>query len=385
MYDIFQLEYIERETIIHMLNLSILGITAFLVGFRSPLYKVFGSFCKPLRLTWIPERAYKLAIHTGIFGLIVLYLSIAKKFIFLSQGTTVFLGELSRFSIAILYLMILQKKMKFSGKIFFLIIFVIRMLIDLSTGCTSLIVGEISIILFLFIYHYKKIPWLQMGIGLLFFILVFAVRDEYRKYTWFEGEYATADPFKKAGVYLKLISERILNSGGEKITPEDYRKIMSRASALVTFAKVVYLTPEYVPYWGGYTYRYLYTSIIPRFLYPQKPVKILGQEFGHRYELLDPFDQTTSYNLPVLVEFYINFGVWGIIIGMLMIGIFFRNLYIFFNHPDAGEAGIVIGTIIFIGLYNLESDLSLILGNTLHYIILLYFLLKFNLATAKNI
>jgi len=69
---------------------------------------------------------------------------------------------------------------------------------------------------------------------------------------------------------------------------------------------------------------------------------------------------------------------------MFILGIIFRILYFIFNNPDMGEAGAIIGTVIFSGLYNLESDLSLMMGSVIHYIILLYLLFKFNLVSIEK-
>ncbi|MCM8792435.1 MAG: hypothetical protein NC826_04795 [Candidatus Omnitrophica bacterium] len=385
-YHLIQSAYIEHEVLIKVLNLSLLGIFVFLVSFYSPFYQLFKPLCPRLDISWNPQAVYKLALYTGISGLFFFYLNDTFSIIILSQGTTAFLTELTRFSIAIFYLLILQKQIAGRGKLIFLIIFILRLMQDLGTGSTSLVVVDLSIILFLYIYYHKKVPFNHILFSLVFFVLIFGVRDEFRKQVWYSGEYSRSNFFAKAGVYFRLIFEDLLHHKereGKKY--EEYEKVLQRADALITFSKVVTLTPEIIPYWNGYTYRYLYTSLVPRFLYPAKPMKILGQEFGHRYELLDPYDYTTSYNLPVLVEFYVNFGSLGIIVGMFILGFFFRILYQIFNYTHSGEGGIIIATVLLTVYYNLESDLSLLFGNFIHYVFLLYLLLKFNLVSTKRI
>jgi hypothetical protein len=129
-----------------------------------------------------------------------------------------------------------------------------------------------------------------------------------------------------------------------------------------TMVAVQTTTPTVVPYWQGATYVDLYWSLIPRFLYPDKPGKILGQDFGHRYGLLDKFDKTTSYNLPQLVEFYANFGIWGVAIGMLLLGVAQRVLYHILTAPDADASIPLLATIILAHCCNIESDLSAVYG-----------------------
>ena len=59
----------------------------------------------------------------------------------------------------------------------------------------------------------------------------------------------------------------------------------------------------------------------PRLLWPQKPQINTGHnEFGRRFELLSPDDYTTSMAPGLLGDLYLNFGVWGIVLGTMIIG-----------------------------------------------------------------
>ena len=110
---------------------------------------------------------------------------------------------------------------------------------------------------------------------------------------------------------------------------------------------------------------------------PEKPRKTLGQQFGHRYMFLHPQDVTSSYNLPILIEMYINFGPPAIIVGMFILGLIFRAFYNLFNHPAAGDGGFLLSAMIFTNLLSMESDFSLIFGNIINYIILFYIIIRF--------
>lgn len=207
-----------------------------------------------------------------------------------------------------------------------------------------------------------------------FFFILFSVRDEFRKLTWVEGEYENASPREKVGLYIKLAYQK-LTAGKEKYSAA-YQKLSGRMDNLVTFSRVVEMTPRYVPYWEGYSYSTLLSSFIPRLFMPKKPEKRLGQEFGHRYMFLNPRDVTTSYNLPMVIEMYINFGPIAIIVGMFILGLIYRALYALFNHPASGDGGLLLSTMIFINLLNIDSDFSLVFGNIIQYMILFYIILK---------
>ncbi|RKZ18355.1 hypothetical protein DRQ17_03330 [bacterium] len=98
----------------------------------------------------------------------------------------------------------------------------------------------------------------------------------------------------------------------------------------------------------------------------------MGQEYGHRYNFLNPNDYGTSFNLSMLIELYINFGVIGIIIGMFLIGVVYRILYRIMNYKGMSEGVAVIGAIIFMNLMNIESNISLVFGNVVEYTIIMY-------------
>ena len=60
-----------------------------------------------------------------------------------------------------------------------------------------------------------------------------------------------------------------------------------------------------VPFWDGYSIKY-YIKLIPRILWKNKPGDNLGNEFGHRYNVLTKDnsktilkDTNTSWNIPV--------------------------------------------------------------------------------------
>ena len=66
-------------------------------------------------------------------------------------------------------------------------------------------------------------------------------------------------------------------------------------------------------------------------LWPDKPEERLGQAFGHRYGVLQPADTITSENVPWLTEFFVNFGIAGVLLGMSLVGLVLAILEKLFN------------------------------------------------------
>jgi len=117
-----------------------------------------------------------------------------------------------------------------------------------------------------------------------------------------------------------------------------------------------------VPFWDGETYLSLVGFAVPRFIWPSKPTKTLGQDFGHRYGYLDSWDTWTSINLPFLIEFYANFGEIGVLIGMVIVGLIYRLLDNDLNRAGQPLQVTICSLVLLVPMLNIESDFSLVFG-----------------------
>ncbi len=87
------------------------------------------------------------------------------------------------------------------------------------------------------------------------------------------------------------------------------------------YAAQVEFQPEHQPYMHGKTFtENLLIILVPRILWPDKPVKFGGSEFVGRFTGMyqDP-DSQVSVGTPVNLEFYANFGPWG---AALLLGLY---------------------------------------------------------------
>ena len=134
---------------------------------------------------------------------------------------------------------------------------------------------------------------------------------------------------------------------------------------------VTTLSPDKITYWEGYSYKILMTKFVPRIFWANKPSDTLGNEFGLRYKVLSEKDNHTSWNMPVLNEFYVNFGLLGTIFGMLFLGAFFKTVTVLLNF-DYKNYFFLISFITLYPLFYLESHLSLTFGAVLQTFIFLY-------------
>ncbi|TRZ95490.1 hypothetical protein D4R78_03480 [bacterium] len=368
-YTIFQENYISQQVMLKTLTLCLWGIISFLVSFYGS-EQIFGNALPHFNISFDVTKVWKWGLRLTILGLAVSYYTSIKAVPVAFGSIAIFLDQLTLLGMGILFMTQLEGKLSLRPKMILWFVFIpIRFSFCLATGGFSTLVYETAIFVFIYLYCRQKIPWLFIIIIIIPYILIWGARDAFRKQAW-TGEYQGRNPFAKAFLYIKLIQQGAKED--EDFTYDAYGRLSLRTNHFVTFAKTVELTPDYIPYWEGYSYRTLTTSFLPRFLFPDKPKKIVGQEFGHRYDMLNPDDVVTSYNLPMPVEMYINFGPLGVVIGMFIIGLLVRIVYTLFNHPRCGEGGFLISAMVFMNLLNLESDFSLVFGSLVQHLVLFY-------------
>lgn len=139
-------------------------------------------------------------------------------------------------------------------------------------------------------------------------------------------------------------------------------KIIKRIALVSTLQRVVELTPHTVPYWDGTSFANIITDPIPRFLWHNKPKEVMGQTFGHRYRLINDSDTDTSMNLPWLIEFYINFGLPGVFVGMALAGGLMAILEWLLLRGSMPDVQVVAGWALVFPLTYQASNVSLMLG-----------------------
>jgi hypothetical protein len=126
-------------------------------------------------------------------------------------------------------------------------------------------------------------------------------------------------------------------------------------------------------------------AFVPRVLWPEKPQKRVGQDFGHRYGYLYTNDQSTSINLPFLVEFYANFGERGVYLGMFAIGMLLAVLQRYLNRPRQGWLRSLAALVLLVPIItNIESDFSLIFGGLILNGAAMYIVYRFLVAKCSR-
>ncbi|MFH1334406.1 MAG: hypothetical protein ABIH77_03790 [Pseudomonadota bacterium] len=151
-------------------------------------------------------------------------------------------------------------------------------------------------------------------------------------------------------------------------------QLIYRLNHLNELTEVMLRTPKEIPYLYGKTYRPFLYLTIPRILWPDKPYDKTGQMFGHRYGMLCISDGTTSINLPIPIEGWINFGFFGVILSAAILSFSLRFIWLFFVGENGHVGNVVIGALVLYSAINSESSFFLVLGGCLHTVIVYWLL-----------
>lgn len=148
-------------------------------------------------------------------------------------------------------------------------------------------------------------------LGLSLFVVYSAHRQEIRYRVWYGGDMETR-------------VESVLNTLGdfELLNPRDeihLRAINARLNQNELVGAAVEYTPQYREHARGLTFWQALIALVPRALWPDKPVVAGSMGLVTQYTGIG-FDATTSVGLGQVLEFYINFGHAGVIVGFVLLG-----------------------------------------------------------------
>ena len=228
-------------------------------------------------------------------------------------------------------------------------------------------------------YEYRNLIWGSENLN--------ATLDNYEYAK--EQSLKEQDLFDKSKNFIKTYYEGLLKFDLENVYTNNSSFLRRNFSRLThsyqSLVIVTTLSPKIIPYWEGYSYKILLTKLVPRIFWENKPSDTLGNEFGVRYNVLVD-NPTTSWNMPVLNEFYVNFGIIGIVLGMFFLGALYNLVSLNLNYSHNNYL-FLISFITLYPLFYLESHLSLTFGavvQTFLFLYLIIFLYKKSLLIIKK-
>lgn len=361
---------IPDEYIVFALGLSLLGLVALFIGYYGPFHRVLARLFPRVRMEWVNDHE-GLGIALGVIGVLGYATKVTHSMPLTVAAFVGLLADLSILGAIIVFALQLRGRAgPVTVALLWGVVIPVRLFLAASTGATFQILEVVLVLALTYTAVRRRVPWILLGIGLASLLIIRPGQIPFRALTWTGGTGdLSVSVFQRVALFKDIIKEVVI---GQATTASDAVQIVtSRLSHILTFAEVIELTPDVVPFWSGETYYPLLSKWIPRAVFPDKPLEVSGQDFGHRYGFLAPDDWTTSYNLPQLVEFYANFGVPGLMVGMFLLGILYRTLQRMFEHPRMGLGSVVGGVYVLSKLLSIESALSMVLGGVFWSIVFL--------------
>jgi oligosaccharide repeat unit polymerase len=128
-----------------------------------------------------------------------------------------------------------------------------------------------------------------------------------------------------------------------------FNLIGGRQVGLESLALVIDHTPE-EPYTLGSELALVAVAWVPRKVWPGKPIISVGKIF---YKKFYPaiYHEGTSVAVTLPGEFYWAFGLAGVVMGMLIIGILWRFLFEYLVRPKHNLSNILVVTFVFSGFF----------------------------------
>lgn len=281
-----------------------------------------------------------------------------------------------------IYLAMTRKISLYQSIIVLGILYPLVLLKILSHGSLSQILFYLVIVFLALFYVRRKIPWKILIIAGVFILVGYDTVFMFRGMTWTTLSHIQNDDSpiyshynvaQKAGLFWAIILKRItgyspvdipevsINIPKNKTGDPNKRRWRHRFAHITLLSGTMEQTPANFPYWKGDSYRPLVGALVPRFFWPDKPKENFAGTYGVRYW---GTHQSTSVNIPWLVELYGNFGRLGMIFGMIFFGAAFAFFDRVLNTRNGAPAKAMIGVVILFPWVYPESNFSVMVGTT---------------------
>jgi hypothetical protein len=213
-----------------------------------------------------------------------------------------------------------------------------------------------------------QFPRRLFALGLCLFAIAQPVKLAFRTEYWFNRGNLDAPILERPVRYFELALD-YWTSPGHSL--DDVSVTTSRFNGLLAFGQVVDEVPDRIPYQYGSTYSYVLYSFVPRALWPDKP---LAQQTNHWYAVefgLNTTEGTRTCMIGIrqLLEAYANFGVLGVPIVFLILGMILQAVNLTFGHEHAGEGGRALYAALTFQLASIETNTASVYAGLIQAIV----------------
>jgi hypothetical protein len=205
-------------------------------------------------------------------------------------------------------------------------------------------------------------------------LLLNPVKTEFRENTWY-GSGAEESRLNKAVYWLQTgfaYWSDVLQ--GREHGQEAAFQLVRRTSMIDAVAHVYESTPVPVPYFMGETYAYFAYSLIPRIIWPDKPLATANRTLAVAYSLTTTEGaERSTFGISIVGEGYANFGWFGAVGIMCILALVLQAIQRIFATPKSGPGGYALFLAFFVFFLNgLGTSAEILLGNLLQSMLFSY-------------
>ena len=202
----------------------------------------------------------------------------------------------------------------------------------------------------------QRIPLFSLGAIALAFLFFSPVKMDIRNSTRGEPEIQGQQEIQNRAVEWVNSSARFWSEAfeGKRSFGESTADASSRADLVHSFAHIYSFTPSVVPYQYGSTYSYLAVAWVPRAIWPEKPQANYANNFyAIEYGVsTEEGVKTASFGATLMGEGYMNFGVAGVAMIMVILGLVMALMEGVFGTKKSGVGGQAVFLAIFVYFLN---------------------------------
>jgi hypothetical protein len=201
------------------------------------------------------------------------------------------------------------------------------------------------------------------------------VKGDFRKVVWFgeEGDAAEMSSSAKASLWVDQAAEYWGETlSGSRGIAEGTDSAVARTDFIHQLAHIYSLTPGTVPYKYGETYSYFAIAVIPRAIWPDKPeVGSANNYYAVTYGITtEEGIKTATFGVSILGEAFINFGWFGVVFIMGLLGVIIAMLEHVFGGLKSGAGGRAVFVAFFVFFLNgIGSSTEIMFGGILQNLV----------------
>jgi hypothetical protein len=330
---LLDLEALHPADIARGQTVVLVGLLAMLLGYAIPLGRLVPGGVPRPRRDWSMHSALIVALLTIPLGWMI---TLSWQFGLLpsrvGSGFVGWLGTSTYFGIALLMLVYLRYR-SFAALALLGLLIPPTMAFNYMSGSRGIFFAPLAVTIIAYIVVKRRIQYRWIAVAFVTISIFYPV-VEFQRQVILQGNtrgmaWALMRPVEVVTKTTRFVGSQ--NFGA--ILQKGTASMMVRFDGLGIASVIVRDCPSRVPFQGGWTIGQIFVSYIPRLVWKNKPLMTSGGWVTEKFAGGPGIMSSTGATW--IGEFWFNFGWPGIVLGMLVIGIFFRVLHEMLFRPNA--------------------------------------------------